>query len=322
MDKIFVRNEDDLETAITKILETEELFEVEFKGWPRFEITIRGEQFDGGVPTRVMPALLDLQRKIDHAYATIKYGEVRRLTNEEKKNTEIVLHFQSGRSTTFFSELEGLLNNMASQAITKMDGTQAVMTVLGVAAIVGGVYLFKTHLNNRLREKEMDLQVELSREETRRQEKLIQLSEKAIHLKEQITEFQNFQDNLMKKMAPEDQLIIGDTPVIDGETAQKAIRRPRAEAVESRIDGQFIILNVESGAVRGGFRIKVRNTQTNDEMTVKVPDGTLNEDQITTLQNGEWGKVPLSMNLNVKLVNERITEATLVKAGLEGPSDT
>ncbi|TNC94028.1 MAG: hypothetical protein FD119_3521 [Stygiobacter sp.] len=125
-----------------------------------------------------------------------------------------------------------------------------------------------------------------------------------------------FRGTLLKRLAPEDQLVLDSESIIDGDTARKAVRRLRAEPVEARPDGQFIILTVESGVIRGGFRIRVRNTANSQEFTVKVPEGTLSEDQVETLQDGEWGKRPLMMRLNVKKSGERITEATLIEAGL------
>ena len=54
-----IRSEDDLFEAIERIEAGEwEADGVLFVDWPRFEITIRGEDFDGGVPTRIMPAFL------------------------------------------------------------------------------------------------------------------------------------------------------------------------------------------------------------------------------------------------------------------------
>ena len=62
-----IRNEEDLFRAIDLCRDGEWLADVLplFVDWTRYEITIRGEDFDGGVPTRIMPALLLLQRTIN-----------------------------------------------------------------------------------------------------------------------------------------------------------------------------------------------------------------------------------------------------------------
>ena len=79
-------------------------------GTRRSELTIRGEDFDGGVPTRIMPALLRLQRAIDRACARSLGKDGGRLAREERKRVELIVRFEPG-STTFSSELAPVLNN-------------------------------------------------------------------------------------------------------------------------------------------------------------------------------------------------------------------
>jgi hypothetical protein len=290
--------------------------EIEFRGWPNYEVIIRGEDFEGGIPTRIMPAIMDLQRQVYAAVALMKYGAPQRLTREERKLAELVVHFEAGHSTKFFSELWKILNPLVKEAAGKMNGTQLVVTILGIAALASSSYVWKEHLIARLDEKGMEHSLQLSQEETRRQELMARIATDSPAVHELIRQNRSFQDHLLKRLDESDQLVVDGTPLIDGKTAQQAIRAPRMEAVESRFDGQFMIISVESGLVRGGFRLKVREVSSGEELTVKVPEGTLTEDQISTLQKGEWGKHPLAMQMNVKKLRDRITDATLIEAGL------
>lgn len=290
--------------------------QIEFRGWPNYEIIIRGEDFDGGIPTRIMPAIMDLQRQVYAAVALMKYGTPQRLSRDERKQAELVVHFEAGHSTKFFSELWKILNAMAKEAAGKMNGPQLVVTILGLAALTSGSFAWKEHLAARLEEKGMEHTLQMNQEETRRQELVSQLAANSPALQEIIQQNRSFQDNLLKRLDSNDQLVIEGAAVIDGRTAQQALRAPKAEAIESRFDGQFMIISVESGLVRGGFRLKVRNVNSGDELIVKVPEGTLTQDQIGTLQKGEWGKHSLTMQMNVKKLRDRIIDATLIEAGL------
>jgi len=318
MEMIEIAGEADLYAALQRVVEdgVGADWSVEFQGWPNFEVTIRGLSFDGGVPTRIMPALLALQKVVDKAYARLTYGTEQRLSKEERKYTELVVHFQAGRSTTFISKMSPILNAIAQQAVRKMSARELMIVILGMAALIAGGYVWKTHLNAMLDEKEIDQKLELSREETRRYELLRKAADLSPVLHDQMLQMQLLQETLLKRLAPADQLVIDDIPVIDGETAQRIIRRPRAEAVESRLDAEFIILSVDSGQVPGGFRLKVRNIHTNEVLTVKVPEGTLSLDQTQALQTGEWEKKPVAMKINVKMINDRLADATLIRAGL------
>ena len=44
--------------------------------------------------------------------------------------------------------------------------------------------------------------------------------------------------------------------------------------------------------------------------------GTLTEDQVEQLQEGEWGKKPLQMQIKIQRVGRRIKKATLIRVGL------
>lgn len=87
-------------------------------------------------------------------------------------------------------------------------------------------------------------------------------------------------------------------------------------ATESRLDANFTILSVDSGLVAGGFRLRIRNAATGKELSVSVPEGTLSSEQTQVLQDGEWGKKAVQMQLNLRKIGDRVTSATLIEAGL------
>lgn len=323
MPELVISSEDDLFEALDRLLADgadqvgAEGWEVTFDGWPRLEITLRGEDFDGGIPTRIMPALLDMQRKVDEAYLRLTEGEVRRLKKEERRKTELVVRVKSG-SSVFSSELAPVLNAIA-QAVGKMNGTETLISILSVAAITGGVLAFKYYLSNRQAAKELDIKLAMSAEETRR----LEVVERAIERSNEIVKEQSEAqakafDNLLNRLDPRDTVVADGEVLIDGETGKKLARAPRREVIESRLDGDFMILSVDSGGVRGGFKLHVRKVDEDLELAVTVPEGTLAEAQIKTLQEGEWGKRPLSMQLNTRKRGDVIVEATLVEAGLAG----
>jgi hypothetical protein len=66
---------------------------VVFDGWPVFKLDFKGKDWDSTVPTRVMAPLLDVQRDINRAYASVRYNDfnLRRLTNEERDELELVV---------------------------------------------------------------------------------------------------------------------------------------------------------------------------------------------------------------------------------------
>jgi hypothetical protein len=325
MPNLIISDEEDLFRALERLLDEErkgtdlEDWEVTFNGWPRYEITIRGEDFDGGIPTRIMPALLKLQEAVDEGYSRLVYGEAKRLSKEEKQKTELIVHVRSG-STTFVSNVWDVLNSIGQQALKNMDGSQTLIGLVMIAAMASGTAGLYFWLNYRKEAKRLDVGVAQSAEETRR----LEIMERALEQSSQIirdqVEVQNKAiDSLVKRLQPNDEIVANGESVIDGEAGRKLLRAPRKEPVDSRLDGTFAILTVHSGGVRGGYKLQIKKLDDDLELTVNVPEGTLAEQQILTLQEGEWGKRPLVMKLNIKKRGDRIVEATLIEAGLTAP---
>lgn len=170
-EQVVIRSEDDLFDLLRSLKDPErrDVPDVRFDGWPKWELRIRGEDFNGGVPTRIMPGLLALQKAIDEAYAITVYGAVKRLTKEDRAKTEIVVHLDEG-STVFSAELWEIFNTFAKSAVSNMDGHQTLIAILGTAGFLGTAWGWKAWLSSQAQAREMDLKIKLSEEETKRQQ--------------------------------------------------------------------------------------------------------------------------------------------------------
>ena len=316
VEEIFeIRSEEDLFRAI-QIFDGgdhDDLPSVTFVDWPRYEITIRGEDFDGGVPTRIMPAFLKLQSTIRRGYARSVHGSGRhRLTKEELKQTELVVLLEAGASTKFLSELAPLFNN----AIKNMSGTQTVIVILGLAAIVPSSFIWKAYVDAEVQKREIEHRTVATKEETERFHMVVNLADRYADVAEHLADTNATQNTLLKRLEDDDQLLVDGDEIIDGETARQIVRKIRQEPISDRLDSTFIILSVESGSVRDGFRVHIRDTVSGDKLKVSIPSGTLSEEQLDALRNGEWQKQPLRLEINTRRIGKRILEATLISAGL------
>src|SRR5690606_32856988 len=96
-------------------------------------------------------------------------------------------------------------------------------------------------------------------------------------------------------------------------TASSLTVKPREQSVEDRIDDDFIIQSVTSGETEG-YRLKVKCVSDGTIISVAIPDGTLSSDEREILKQNEWAKLPVRMELNVRILRGEITAARLVKA--------
>lgn len=320
-----IREENDLFRALEAIDRNDwpEGQTVRFIDWPRFEVTLVGESFDGGIPTRIMLPLLEIQRAINRAYARSVYGdENSRLTKEERKINELIVRVKPG-STTFISEIAPILNSGIASAFQNMSGTQAVITILGTAAILCGRSILKAYINSRSEKRGMEYRTPMTEKDIMQHKVIERLSEKHDSMAEQISDMHAIGTELLKRLNEGDRMYIEGDEIVDGSVARDLRRSERPPAIDDRIDGTFTILSVQSGQVRDGIRIVVRKVGSNSKTAMKVyiPDGTLPADQIHDLQSGEWEKRPLHMQINVVRSGDRIIRATLVSAGISAVND-
>ena len=323
MPAIEIRNEDEYVAVVERALEADRRLAedgIRFVGWPRYEITIRGEDFDGGVPTRIMPALVEIQRALNRAYARSVYGdEGKRLSQIERKRTELIVRLEPG-STTFSSDLAPALNAMVSN----MSDPYALAAILGVASLAALAWVAKGVLTHRASlaadhdsaTRVAEALARQSAEETRRLELVERLVNRDMDASRHQQDMEEASSALMRKLNDDDELVLDEATSIRGYDARRLVRQPRRTRTHGQIDGEFLIQAVESGDVRNGIRARVRNVESQQVLTIAIPEGTLPEARIAQLQEGEWSKTPLFMTINVQRLGDRIVQADLAEAGL------
>lgn len=291
---------------------------VKFSGWPKFELIIRGEKFDGGVPTRIMPLLIEVQRLLNNIYARQKYGKHKRLSQEERSAIEIIVRLSDEHSTYFGVDLDKVLNGVCMEGIKKMSGTQITIVILGIAIIIGGYQIAKLHYQDLADERNLELSLEQSEREQQTLERIQQAADRSEDIKMLLSELGAVYELLIKKLEPEDELIVGEEAIVNGAIAKKLTRKPREAAIETRKDGSFEIQSVDTQAIEGGFRLKVKQVGLDEKpFVVDIPPNTLNKEQIEALQTGEWQRKPVTLRINVRTIGKRMLKATLIEAGID-----
>ena len=126
---------------------------IRFDGWPRLDITIRGEKFVGGMPARIMPALYKYQWVIDRALARSLHTSARGLTTKDRKSIELIIGLNQG-STSFDSDLSAVLNN-AIDVIKQRADPLTIVVILTLAGMVQGAGVWKAHIEAEAKRHQM-----------------------------------------------------------------------------------------------------------------------------------------------------------------------
>ena len=222
---ITISNEDDLYDTLERIRggDWDETADIHFEGFPRFEVTLKGKRFDGGIPTRIMPALLGLQHEVDRV--ALSLSGKKRLDEATSQQIEIVVRSERG-STTFIAELAPAFNILAS----KMTSTTATVTVLGLAVCVSGVLMFEVYHNSRIETHREDIKLKMSQEKTKRIELIVNLSKDNPALTEQHVQSEKRIKTMFLGMDDGDELLVQGKPLVDGTTARRLARANLAHA--------------------------------------------------------------------------------------------
>lgn len=284
-----------------------------FEGWPCFNLDAKGRDWHSTVPTRIMPPLLEVQRDIHRAFTLAEYGEfnLRRLGEGDRDALEVVVRVAPG-SSLLSADLSAQLNRIAHAVFGRMNGAQATVSILGIALTIASPVMYKAWLQERQAEKQMDVQVKLSQQETQR----LQLMSEAVRqrpelqtLKEETIDTSN---KLLKATRPGDTMSLRGTAPVSAEQARELVQPDRERAKDIELHGLFRIIGnrTDKGA---GFRITVRRDADGMQFAADVPK-ELAWDAQQAIQKAEWSKAPVELVIDAEKLHDKITRATVLSA--------
>ncbi len=285
---------------------------LEFDGWPSFKMGVNGKDWHSTVPTRVMTPLLDVQKDINRAYANVRYGEsnIRRLKDEERDELEVVVKVREG-SSLYDAELWKQFSTIAQAAVGRMDGTQTVIMVLGLALLVSAPVMYKAWLASRQKDKEFEHQLQMSQEETKRLEVFSAAVNRQPLLIAAQEDVQATHNRFLKVTKPGDVLAVRGESV-RAEEAAALIQPERERAQDIVLEGLFVVLGNRTDKSEG-FRITVKRES--DQLTVNADVPVeLPHFQQQLIQEAEWKKSKVFLSINASILRESISQATVVTA--------
>jgi hypothetical protein len=317
--QIVIRSEDEawrwLEVATTHPEQIPSTLRLQFEGWPSFHLRIQGKDWHSTVPSRVMAPLLDVQHDLNRAYALAYYGKPNsaRLTNEERENLEIILKVDKG-SSEYDAELWQQLTELARQVVDKMDSVHLLIAVVTIALTAGGTLAYKAWVAQRIKEKELDHQLDMSKEESARQQILADALRQSPVAKAVNEDFDATRNRLLKAVKPSDTVYIGGEELAGSEVAE-IVHAERERSVEQLLSGAFRVLANDT-VQSAGFRIKIARFSDGLTFRADVPL-ELDDSQKKLIQDAEWSKgaTLVQMTLRAETLRGKISDAVVVSAG-------
>lgn len=326
MAKTIIHSEEDAFHWLEKYLDNKlaplEFGELELQGWPCLTIRLSGSRFDQSLTPGVMKGFIELQGAINRSVALSKTGvpNANQLSKSERDALEIEVKVEKG-SSILEVNFQGLLNNVATNAVANMDPTTIAATVIGTAMIWGSTVSFKAFLQSRRDVRMEEVKTEKDRQlletmqfmteqETKRAETLANLLQRSSSLDNMARFADDAKVELLKSAARADIADI-DGVSIDSETAKELYRNARRKSEEVRLDGEYRILRNDT-TDPNAFKVRVRNKQTGKEFEALVQDDSLTATIKTALQKAEWDRTFVKLRINAKSLDETINAATVI----------
>ena len=279
---------------------------------------------NSSVDVNSIRALTAVQTQIYKTYAYAKTGEpdARRLTDEERENLKIQFRVRSG-SSDIIAELGTTISRVLLQMADKLTPEQILLFGVFLVIMWTGKSAYKIHLDHSAKMQESAAKSEERIEMFRTIREANAVPAGRMRLLEQAM--------ARIEHAPIAGQIAGDTAhevlrsvnenstatvnglEIDGSDARAATRQPRFDTVEQIIEGQYTVIRVDSSVTKG-FRVRLRNHHSGDEITVGITDALVQADQRDAIQSAEWSKSTLNVRMRVSTRAGNVVDASIIDA--------
>lgn len=294
---------------------------LDLDGWPKFKVRLVGDRFEQTITPPIMRGFIELQKSLYRAYAAAKYNDpTKRLTEAEKDALEIRVKVTSG-SSWYEVDLQELLVELIKQVGGRMDPDHALIAGVVVALLFFGKSSFGAYLENRRETRERELKSEedkelirtlsfMSEQETARMKLLQQVIGEDHRLDNVSRIAHDAHTELVKGFARADRAEV-DGIALSGEVAGIITQNARQKSSEIRLDGVYRISRVDWSNPTA-FRVKVYNVADGGEVEATVQDVSLNTDNKKALQQAEWERRSVRLNINAKELRGRVLDAVII----------
>lgn len=301
-----------------------EHFQINFDGWPKLELRVVGDGFNGTITPTIMVGLIEFQKAIYRSYAQAKYKtfNTNKLTKEEKQELEITVKVELG-SSKFGIDLQKIAEIFAENLVGKMTGKEILVCILGLGVLLTGESAISNYLDTRKQIRQSELKSEeqiatiealkfVSAEDTKKAQIISDLAENYASVANIKANAYNAHTEMFKSVRTADEAEVGGVEV-DGETATELVKNARKYSNDVRLDGRFRVLVVDSQDPTQ-FKVKLRQIDNNLEFSAIVQDQTLTRKHQEVIQAAEWSRSVVELQINAKEVDGDIRQAIVISA--------
>nr|WP_278388434.1 hypothetical protein [Brucella intermedia] len=307
-----------------KLVEPDNL-RIEFGDWVNINIYLPHTPVEGSISPTMMKAFVELQSAINRSYKLVesRSKDLRTLSNFEKDMLEFRVVVEKG-SSDYLVQLIDIMGKIGVEAVAGMSPEMKLLTILGLALIISGGFVLKSWLASRAAIRQAEIESDEVKEmlQTHKEILIAALDVKKSSVADAI---QN--DPILKQIEEtnaeaREQLVkaVGSEgggqmlgTHIPSELASEITSHTRSQSQEVYLKGNYRILKVDS-SIADGFTVRLVNEEDNTEISASLLDMLISADHKITIQEAEWKKTAVWLEIKAKKLNSRITEAVIVDA--------
>lgn len=313
-----------LQEALEGRLDLREAPTFNFDKWPIIDIHLPATPVESSISPTMMEAFIELQKSINRAYTltSADTGDLRYLTNAERERLEIRVVVTKG-SSEYAAKLADALEKIGLEAVGKMDPHNLMITIIGVALVVGGVIVFRSWMAHKTevrkaeidsveKAKFLDAQIATLTQGTENMKILAQAYERSPLLADIDAATEPARAQMVKSVGDEGGGRLYGTD-LGTELASEITAQRRRAGEQIRLAGNYRVVRVDTTSP-DGFRVTLADDQNNREITATMQDALLSEQHKKAIRDAEWAKRPVYVELTARELRNRLVDAVVLNA--------
>lgn len=274
-----------------------DILDLKFVGWPRLEITVKGERYNGTLTTSLMKALVDFQLHLNRAYAQAIYGRgASALRQEERNALELVVEVRDG-STQIGADFGDFFTEMAKNAMEKMTGKQLATTICGIATLLIASSSFDSYLEHSQQA-----------EEAKQQREVI---ERLVEQQPKLADFARAQEDVMtalvKSVSDAQEVVLNNDVKLDSNQIAEIIKPERQKSEVTRLDGEYKISLLKNRP--DSYRIDILRLEDDTEFSTELFKGHLSLSEMQLITDAFLSDKPINLAVVGRIRGEAISNA-------------
>ncbi|WP_338881714.1 hypothetical protein WHX56_15210 [Achromobacter veterisilvae] len=303
-----------MERALRKEFEGSNVH-LSLQNWPRLRVSLRGEGYDSTITADVAEALVDVQKRLNRAFALVvlNHASAVHLKEEQRDALKFKAKVEKG-SSLITLDLSSAVQYIAQSMVGKMTGTELLIAALGVATIIAATSVTKQYLKDRAENKHVSEEtkrtIAMSQEETKRQKILADALSPRAALRHVKQDFDEARDEILSSVGDADTLKINGIEV-DRHSAKEMARRPRASSQEVQLNGTYFVSEA-SFKQEFSTRVWLRRKEDGKEFAAEFQDESLDQMQLDILRDAAFARTPVYLSINGAQLRGDVTKATII----------